>query len=182
MGNEISGEEQNLEEGSPAMSMNLDNPDVDKRVNAGTTAANCQPKHTQESLMQENAHNDNREDSGGTGLEIVHSGDGKNQLHLPDDGSSAPLSPDKRRLKKNNNAAGTSANSSKDGSKSVRDASGGRRNRRQSSAEMEREEPKKLGYIQMARLGYQELVNAIIRPPRADYKVCLIIKYRIVVA
>uniref|UniRef100_A0A7S1BAY4 Serine aminopeptidase S33 domain-containing protein n=1 Tax=Corethron hystrix TaxID=216773 RepID=A0A7S1BAY4_9STRA len=30
---------------------------------------------------------------------------------------------------------------------------------------------KKLGYVQMARMGYQELVNAIIRPPRADYKV-----------
>lgn len=30
----------------------------------------------------------------------------------------------------------------------------------------------KLSYIQMARMGYQELVNAIIRPPRADYKVC----------
>ena len=29
----------------------------------------------------------------------------------------------------------------------------------------------KLSYIQMARMGYQELVNAIIRPPRADYKV-----------
>jgi hypothetical protein len=30
---------------------------------------------------------------------------------------------------------------------------------------------KKLSYVQMAKLGYQELVNAIIRPPRADYKV-----------
>jgi len=29
---------------------------------------------------------------------------------------------------------------------------------------------KKLSYFQMARMGYQELVNAIIRPPRADYK------------
>lgn len=33
------------------------------------------------------------------------------------------------------------------------------------------QQQKKLSYIQMARLGYQELVNAIIRPPRADYKV-----------
>lgn len=32
------------------------------------------------------------------------------------------------------------------------------------------EEQKKMGYFQLARLGYQELVNAIIRPPRADYK------------
>lgn len=33
--------------------------------------------------------------------------------------------------------------------------------------------PKKMSYIQMAKLGYQELVNAIIRPPRADYKVSI---------
>jgi hypothetical protein len=32
-------------------------------------------------------------------------------------------------------------------------------------------DPKKMSYIQMAKIGYQELVNAIIRPPRADYKV-----------
>lgn len=36
---------------------------------------------------------------------------------------------------------------------------------------------KKLSYIQMAKMGYQELVNAIIRPPRADYKVCLEQRY-----
>jgi hypothetical protein len=33
------------------------------------------------------------------------------------------------------------------------------------------QQQKKLSYVQMAKLGYQELVNAIIRPPRADYKV-----------
>ena len=33
------------------------------------------------------------------------------------------------------------------------------------------QDPKKMSYIQMAKMGYQELVNAIIRPPRADYKV-----------
>ena len=33
------------------------------------------------------------------------------------------------------------------------------------------EKQKKMSYIQMAKLGYQELVNAIVRPPRADYKV-----------
>ena len=32
-------------------------------------------------------------------------------------------------------------------------------------------DPKKMSYMQMAKMGYQELVNAIIRPPRADYKV-----------
>eukprot|EP00977_Amphora_coffeiformis_P012547 scaffold3126_cov136-Amphora_coffeaeformis.AAC.3 len=38
--------------------------------------------------------------------------------------------------------------------------------------ELDKNGKPKLSYIQMARMGYQELVNAIIRPPRADYKVC----------
>ena len=41
---------------------------------------------------------------------------------------------------------------------------------RQNSNE-EMDEKKKLSYIEMARLGYQEVINAIIRPPRANYKV-----------
>jgi hypothetical protein len=39
------------------------------------------------------------------------------------------------------------------------------------TSQEDRAPPKKLSYLQMAKLGYQELVNAIIRPPRADYKV-----------
>jgi len=35
----------------------------------------------------------------------------------------------------------------------------------------EREDPKKLGHIAMAKMGYQELANIIILPPRAKNKV-----------
>lgn len=45
------------------------------------------------------------------------------------------------------------------------------RRKRQHTEQMTAQQQKKLSYIQMAKLGYQELVNAIIRPPRADYKV-----------
>ena len=45
------------------------------------------------------------------------------------------------------------------------------RKRQQASGNAQSQQQKKLSYFQMARLGYQELVNAIIRPPRADYKV-----------
>lgn len=45
------------------------------------------------------------------------------------------------------------------------------RRKRQQAEQQTMSQQKKLSYIQMARLGYQELVNAIIRPPRADYKV-----------
>jgi len=43
------------------------------------------------------------------------------------------------------------------------------RRKRQALAKKQRQQ--KLSYFQMARMGYQELVNAIIRTPRADYKV-----------
>jgi hypothetical protein len=33
----------------------------------------------------------------------------------------------------------------------------------------EEQTPENMSYWQMARQGYQELVNAIIRPPRAEY-------------
>jgi len=43
--------------------------------------------------------------------------------------------------------------------------------RRKRRALAEKQRQQKLSYFQMARMGYQELVNAIIRTPRADYKV-----------
>lgn len=58
---------------------------------------------------------------------------------------------------------------------SVREAQEDRRKRQHMADQQQQEDEmtlqqKKLSYFQMARLGYQELVNAIIRPPRADYK------------
>jgi len=43
--------------------------------------------------------------------------------------------------------------------------------RRKCQALAKKQRQQKLSYFQMACMGYQELVNAIIRPPRADYKV-----------
>lgn len=55
---------------------------------------------------------------------------------------------------------------------SVSDGEDDGRRRQSSNQNMNaKEDQRKLSYFQMARLGYQELVNAIIRPPRADYKV-----------
>ena len=45
------------------------------------------------------------------------------------------------------------------------DLRGSRRNKKNMT-----DEERKLSYMQMARIGYQELVNAIVRPPRAEYK------------
>ena len=77
------------------------------------------------------------------------------------------------------NAANADANNKhRRGSSSLsdRDDQDERRKRQHKDQEMSAAEQKKLSYFQMARLGYQELVNAIIRPPRADYKVSTVLQ------
>mmetsp|Transcript_14670 Transcript_14670/g.21693 ORF Transcript_14670/g.21693 Transcript_14670/m.21693 type:complete len:608 (-) Transcript_14670:132-1955(-) len=155
MGNEMSQEEEAfLEE---AYKMSLDNPDVDKKVNAGTTAPNHQP-------LREDSSSDEEKNAGqrehGEGVELVMSEDSNDpDMRIPDDGSSAPMAKGNRRTKPKG--------------KEDNKASEGRRSKESSRRESDRdrEQQKKLSYIQMAKIGYQELVNAIIRPPRADYKV-----------
>jgi hypothetical protein len=130
MGNALSEEEENemLEE---AYALSLDSPDVDAKVNLGTAAADCQPKHT------------------------------KQQQHDEANVEVALLKDDPEELQDNQTHAMKHGRSSS--------AEGDHRGKRQHLSASEKQ--KKLSYIQMARLGYQELVNAIIRPPRADYKV-----------
>lgn len=125
MGNVLVAEEEPepkfLEDG-----FNLEAPDADQKINFGTAAPNCQPRHTVE-LQEEVGHEVNIDDL----------------------------------LKENEDDEADR---------------GGKENRDQDEDvgqdELDDKDPKKLSYLQMAKLGYQELVNAIIRPPRADYKVC----------
>lgn len=119
MGNGMSDQEEKefLEE---AYAMSLDNPNVDQKVNAGTTAANCQPRHTREEIR----HNDDSSSDDDEGTKVISNSSPKNKQSQS--------------------------------------------NRQKSLSDVE--DQRKLSYFQMARLGYQELVNAIIRPPRADYK------------
>jgi len=56
-------------------------------------------------------------------------------------------------------------NNTDSSSDSSDDLRGSRRNKKNMT-----DEERKLSYMQMARIGYQELVNAIVRPPRAEYK------------
>lgn len=115
MGNEVSQiEEDEFLNDAYDASLGLDSPDVDKHVNAGTTAANCQPKHTRKT--QQTAEE---------GTEVGLNG---------------------------NRAKVTES----------------RKSERRKEQQDQKQKP---SYIQMAKSGYQELVNAIIRPPRADYKV-----------
>mmetsp|Transcript_3245 Transcript_3245/g.4432 ORF Transcript_3245/g.4432 Transcript_3245/m.4432 type:complete len:693 (-) Transcript_3245:231-2309(-) len=162
MGNEISQQELEAELndfGRHEFPANLDSPDVDLHINNGTTAPNCQPKHTieeeerrREALKRAMALNH------GEGVEVVSNNRGGKgpEFHLPDDGNhSAPLAQRERRIPSSAQVEAGSCNSKYTGDDNVDNAS----------------QQQKLSYLQMAKIGYQELVNAFIRPPRADYKV-----------
>ena len=152
MGNGMSEEEENrfMEE---AINMSLDNPDVDKKINQGTTAPNCQPKHTRldesSSSEEEGDDDDDYDSTRDHGHEVVASPGGN--IHIHDAKSSRTKRKSRKEYKKNN---------------AEREA------QRANTENMQNERDRKLSYLQMAKLGYQELVNAIIRPPRAEYKVC----------
>lgn len=143
MGNTLS-EEEDIQD--PQNAVNLESPEADSHLNSGTSAPNCQPRHTDEELKK------GQKLVVEEGLEVVmKDNDANPEVHLQD---------------------GTQAMSAKHrrGS-SVSDGDGDRR-KRQHMSQQQQQQQKKLTYVQMAKLGYQELVNAIIRPPRADYKVC----------
>ena len=151
MGNTLSEEDEEGRFHDEAVTKNgvtLESPEADKYLNSGTDAANCQPKHTQSELKQ------GQKLVIEEGLEVVmKERDEHTEVHL-DDGKSQTLSAKHRR------------------GSSVSDNGEDRRKRQQVTQNHEQQTTKKLSYVQMAKLGYQELVNAIIRPPRADYKVC----------
>jgi hypothetical protein len=148
MGNTLS-EEEDIQD--PQNAVNLESPEADNHLNSGTSAPNCQPRHTDEELKK------GQKLVVEEGLEVVmKDNDANPEVHLQ---------------------VGTQAMNAKHrrGS-SVSDGDGDRRKRQHMSQQQQQQQQtqqqKKLTYVQMAKLGYQELVNAIIRPPRADYKVC----------
>jgi len=134
--------------GPPVSITNLDNPYVDREINAGTTAANCQPRHTQEAL--------------------------KSEVSSDDDGISSTLSIDDSVNSASSRSSWKQRRKEKKAQKKVqKDQAKQKKQEEKQKAKEEKElDPRKMGYYQMAKMGYQELVNAIIRPPRADYKVC----------
>ncbi|KAG7360682.1 serine aminopeptidase, S33 [Nitzschia inconspicua] len=145
MGNELSQEEQDqiLEE-----AYNLEDQQADLRLNSGTAAPNCQPKHTQKEQMRRDKlremdeGKDTLDDSGGGKL--------PNSVH------------------KHRRASSTLSDREEQEERRKRQHHSNKNNNEPEMSAAEQQ--KKLSYFQMARLGYQELVNAIIRPPRADYK------------
>jgi hypothetical protein len=121
---------------------NLESPDADKVINYGTAAPVWQNKKSSSSRSLE--HNN----ISSTNDDSLQNSEGQEVVA----------------------ATATNTASSTTNSEPTRETSTGQ-NDTSASTPATTEEPKKLSYIQMAKLGYQELINAIIRPPRADYKV-----------
>mmetsp|Transcript_11080 Transcript_11080/g.26617 ORF Transcript_11080/g.26617 Transcript_11080/m.26617 type:complete len:552 (-) Transcript_11080:1-1656(-) len=140
MGNALSEEEQ---EQIMEEAYNLEDPGCDKQINNGTLAPNCKPEKEGE------CRNSRIESDVGVEISTGH----KNHR------TSATLSvreEQEDRRKRQHTASSSSSLSSQQ--------------QQEQDLSAAAQQQKKLSYFQMARLGYQELVNAIIRPPRADYK------------
>lgn len=123
---------------------NLESPGADKVINYGAAAPRCQPKHTEVELSDP-------PDSVGHEVELPP--------ELGDNGTSG----NKHNLDRKNSGSTDGAHRGKRQHSNGIDA----------AQTTQQQQQQKLSYIQMAKLGYRELVHAIIRPPRADYKVCV---------
>jgi hypothetical protein len=150
MGNSLSEEEEKqiLDE-----AYNLEDPEADRYLNCGTAAPNCQPKHTSAAA----ASSSSGVDSGGI--------DGDRTSTIP------PPSHHKHRRASSTTSEHAETEERRKRQHTPNNATNGSGGDSAAAAAAAEEEQKKLSYYQMAKLGYQELVNAIIRPPRADYKV-----------
>lgn len=151
-----------------AYNESLDNPNVDKKVNMGTTAPNCQPKHTLE--YDSSSEEDDDDDDGGGEEEL--GGDGT-EVKLEDCGNvkiQSPAAKSKQQNKKKSGESNGNKNSSSSKQKKKSGGAGGAKSKGGAKKDDAKERERKMGYVQMIKMGYQELVNAIIRPPRAEYK------------
>jgi hypothetical protein len=168
MGNVLSDEDdrddQFLEEG-----FNLESPDADKAINYGTAAPVWQNKSNSNSIttsesqqqQQQQQHRDDNNNSNSN----KDSNNSKNHAGSDDAAVVATTGSDAAATqRRGSNNSGNHNNNNNNNNNS-------NNNNNDSADDTRQSQPKKLSYIQMAKLGYQELVNAIIRPPRADYKV-----------
>ena len=89
-------------------------------------------------------------------------------------GTAAPNCQPKHTTKNNGSADADASNGSHKHRRSGSDEDERRKRQHRDQQQQQQQmaaQQRKMSYLQMAKLGYQELVNAIIRPPRADYKV-----------
>ncbi|KAL7478735.1 hypothetical protein ACHAW6_004496 [Cyclotella cf. meneghiniana] len=127
-----------------------DHAEVNSKVNAGTAAPNCQPSHTLREIEEERRRRQEEEEAERlAGLLDINDSQHADYLARRDGGGEGgENSGTRRRL----------------------DSQGSQGSLRQSQQQQQPEKGSIGSYVQMAKTGYQELVNAIIRPPRANYR------------
>lgn len=126
--------------------LDKDNGYVNTRVNTGTAAPDCQPSHTLREIEDERRNREEEERITTQREEIEEAEKLASLLELDDTEQKAYFKAQKKALE-------------------IQPSSG--------SLKQQDEQPPEKGslasYVSMAKTGYQELVNAIIRPPRAKY-------------
>ena len=136
--------------------------EVNSKVNAGTSAPNCQPRHTMREIEEERLRQQREEEERARQAEIKEAERLASLLDINDTQHRAYV---EQQLRQNsNNSSSTSRRLDSQSS------SGSLRNSRSQSPAPPPEKGSIGSYVQMAKSGYQELVNAIIRPPRCQYR------------
>lgn len=128
--------------------------DVNRKVNAGTSAANCQPSHTLKEIEEERLRKLEEEEAERREREIVEAERLAGLLDINDSQHAAYIAAQQLQQQ--------------EGSRRRLDSQGS--SQRQQQSQQQPEKGSIGSYVQMAKMGYQELVNAIIRPPRANYR------------
>jgi hypothetical protein len=123
---------------------------VNAAVNAGTSAPNCQPQHTMREIEEERLREQREEEERTRQAEIREAERLMGLLDINDTQHRAYLEQQQRRLESQ--------------------SSNGSLRQTRSQSPVLPEKGSIGSYVQMAKSGYQELVNAIIRPPRCRYR------------
>eukprot|EP00580_Thalassiosira_gravida_P016295 CAMPEP_0201664284 /NCGR_PEP_ID=MMETSP0494-20130426/5806_1 /ASSEMBLY_ACC=CAM_ASM_000839 /TAXON_ID=420259 /ORGANISM="Thalassiosira gravida, Strain GMp14c1" /LENGTH=569 /DNA_ID=CAMNT_0048143025 /DNA_START=323 /DNA_END=2032 /DNA_ORIENTATION=- len=135
----------------------LDNNDrnhVNSKVNTGTSAPNCQPSHTLKEIEEERVRREKEEEKQQLEREIKEAERLAGLLDINDSQHRAYLEEQHRKRLDSQSSSGSTKSSQS-----------------LSASQQAQLQQGSLGsYVQMAKTGYQELVNAIIRPPRAKYR------------
>jgi hypothetical protein len=133
---------------------------VNQKVNLGTSAPNCQPQHTMKEIEAERLRQQREEEERIRQAEIKEAERLAGLLDINDTQHRAYV---EQQLRQNGGSGARRLESQSSSS------TGSLRNSRSQSPTPP--EKGSLGsYVQMAKSGYQELVNAIIRPPRCQYR------------
>lgn len=130
---------------------NADPNDVNSKVNSGTTAPSCQPSHTMKEIEEERLRMQREE-------EEAARREADRIARLMD-------------LSDSEHAGSLNSVEGENGARGRLDSASSSSSRHGTQQQQQQPEKGSIGsYVQMAKMGYQELVNAIIRPPRANYR------------